>query len=95
MRALNVQFPDSLADLIDTKVASGDFESPSALLAASLADWFADNILTPPTDIPDWMIGSIRQSISEYEKDPSSAIPAAQVYANIMDRNVAHKNKAV
>jgi Arc/MetJ-type ribon-helix-helix transcriptional regulator len=95
MRALNVQLPDSLADLIDTKVASGDFESPSALLTASLADWFADNTLTPLADLPDWMIDNIQQSVSEYEKDPSRAFPANQAFANIVDRHAAHKNKAV
>jgi Arc/MetJ-type ribon-helix-helix transcriptional regulator len=95
MRALNVQLPDSLADLIDTKVASGDFESPSALLAASLADWFANNTLMPPENIPDWMIDKISHSMSEYEKNPSSAIPADQAFANITDRHEAHKNKAV
>jgi antitoxin ParD1/3/4 len=94
MRAFNIQLPDELAEMIDSKVASGDFQSPSALLAESLVDWFASDTLLPSDHIPDWMVDRIRLSLAEYERDPSTAISAEQAFANILDRHAAHKNKA-
>ncbi len=94
MRALYIQLPDDLANLVDSKVASGDFQSPSALMIESLADWFNFNDVTISDNISEWMIEDIQQSLGEYKNNPSTAVTADEVFKNIQAHHVMHKSKA-
>ena len=75
-RSFTVMLPDDLADLVDKKVASGEFSDESAVLTEGLRQ-LADR----EGETEDWIRREVVPTIEAY--DPSRVIPMQDVRRRI------------
>lgn len=81
-RQFTITLPDDLADMVQAKVASGEFASVDEVIGAALAQ-SDDAPVHSGEDFEHWLRTEVVQTIEELERDPSRVLTSEQVAASI------------
>ena len=81
-REFSISLPDHLADLVESKVASGAYASVSEVVSDGM-----QALMERDEGIERWLREEVVQSCLEFEADPSQAIPAEDILDRIKARH--------
>ena len=84
-----ISLPAEHAAFIDAKVASGDYASASEVVRAGLRA-----LQERDEAVERWLREDVVRALENYEANPGSGIPAANVWAEIEDKYVRAKKGA-
>jgi antitoxin ParD1/3/4 len=98
-REFKITLPNDLADAVERKVASGEYESVEAVLREGLEAVFdreLDDILPPLSEaaIERWLREDVVKTLAEYDADPSTGVPIEEVMDRFRERRAARKGKS-
>lgn len=82
-----ITLPDDMADLVRSKVATGEYDSPSDVVQDGLEALREDEAALPSGPAWDrWVSEELLPSLAQYEADPASGIPIDVVRAELAER---------
>lgn len=85
LTSFTIELPDDMAQVVKDKIASGEYESESDIFCEGLRQ-------LDVCDLDDaTLLAEIKPAYDAYLKDPSSAIPAEEVFGGLSARYQARK----
>ncbi|MGI4876888.1 MAG: ribbon-helix-helix domain-containing protein [Janthinobacterium lividum] len=75
-----ITLPDALAELVRSKVADGEYDSPSEVIQDGL-----EALMEPDLRVEKWLREEVGPAIDAYRADPSRAIPIEVVRAELAE----------
>lgn len=85
-----ISLPDEHADFVDKLVTSGAYASASEVVRAGLRALQERDAV-----VERWLREEVVPVYDAMQEDPSRAIPAEDVFAEIRERNAKHAGKSV
>lgn len=85
----SITLPHEMAEQVEKKVESGAYASVSEVVREGIRA-----LLDRDVPLEKWLREEAVKSFDEYEADPSSAIPAAQVLPRIQARAAQRRKKS-
>lgn len=83
-RQFSIMLPADLADIVESKVESGNYASAGDVLRAGVRA-----LLDREMAIEDWLRDAVVPGHQEYLDDPSRAVPASEILTRIKTRRSA------
>jgi putative addiction module CopG family antidote len=80
-RQFTITLPDELADIVERKVQSGAYASPSEVIGESVR-----SLVDRDAALETWLREEVLAGHQEYLADPSAGIPAEELLARIKAR---------
>nr|WP_295659713.1 type II toxin-antitoxin system ParD family antitoxin [Polymorphobacter sp.] len=77
-----ITLPEHMAELVRSKVADGEYDSPSEVIQDSL-----EALLEPDPRIEKWLREEVGPAIDAYRADPSRLIPIEDVVVGLKERH--------
>ncbi|MGH6978949.1 MAG: ribbon-helix-helix domain-containing protein, partial [Brevundimonas sp.] len=85
-RKITVELPEDVARRVELRVATGDYESESAIVTASLrAQMDSDD------QFADWTHKALPDALAEWRAAPDRVRPASEVFESVLARYEARK----
>jgi Arc/MetJ-type ribon-helix-helix transcriptional regulator len=98
-REFKITLPNDLADAVERRVASGEYDSVEAVLREGLEAVFdrdLDDVLPQLSEaaIDQWLREDVVKTLADYDADPSAAVPIEEVMTRFQARRAARKGKS-
>ena len=87
-KRFNVDLPVELADLVEAKVASGEYDSVSDVLAEGLRALQEDD-----PAVERWLYEEVAPTYDAWKRDPSRGVPLEEAFDGLEARYQARKAK--